>query len=68
MPPHESPPDDYEPFSELIFNLNLNDDEKEENKDLPRYQIVGVDLAGNTVPVLDYPWDLEQLSIPIFGN
>ena len=70
MPPHEPPPDDYEPISELILNLDLNDEgeEEEEEEDLPPYQIVGVDMEGNTVPFPEPPWDLEQLLIPIFGN
>ena len=69
MPPNEPPPDDYEPISELILNLDLNDEgEEEEEEDLPPYQIVGVDMEGNTVPFPEPPWDLEQLPIPIFGN
>ena len=71
MPPHEPPPDDYEPISELILNLDLNDEEEEEHEEeeyLPPYQIVGVDLEGNTVPFPEPPWDLGQLPIPIFGN
>ena len=70
MPPHEPPPDDYQPISELILNLDLNDkgEEEEEEEDFPPYQIVGVDLEGNTVHFPEPPWDLEQLPIPIFGN
>ena len=71
MPPHEPPPDDYEPISELILNLDLNDEgeeEEEEEEDLPPYQIVGVNMKGNTFRFPEPPWHLEQLPIPIFGN
>ena len=68
MSPHEPPPDDCEPIAELILNLDLNDEGEEEEEDLPPYQIVGVDMEGNTVPFPEPPWDLEQLPIPIFGN
>ena len=70
MPPHWPPPDDYEPILELILNLDLNDEgeEEEEEENLPPYQIVGVDMEGNTVPFPEPLWDLEQLAITIFGN
>ena len=68
MSPHEPPPDDFEPISELILNLDPNDDGEEEEEDLPPYKIVGVDMEGNTVPFPEPLWDLEQLPIPIFGN
>ena len=72
MPPHEPPPDDYEPISELILILDLNDEKEDEDEaeldDLPLYQIVGLDNECNTVPFPQPPWDLEQLPIPIFGN
>ena len=68
MSPHELPPDDCEPISELILNLDLNDEGGEEEEDIPPYQIVGVDIEGNTVPFSEPSWDLEQLPIPIFGN
>ena len=69
MPPREPPPDDYEPILELILNLDLKDEgEDEEEEDLPPYQIVGVDMEGNTVPLPEPPWDFKQLPIPIFGN
>ena len=69
MSPHEPPPDDYEPISELILNLDLNDEgEEEDEEDLLPYQIVGVDMEGNTVPFPEHPWDLDQLPNPIFGN
>ena len=56
MTPHEPPPDDYEPISELILNLDFNNEgEEEEEEDLPPYQIVGVDMEGNTVPFLEPP-------------
>ena len=53
MPHHEPPPDDYESITELIMNLDLNDEGKEEEEDLPPYQIVKVDIEGNTAPFLD---------------
>ena len=60
MSPHEPPPNDYEPISKLILNLDLNDEgEEEEEEDLPPYQIVGVDMEVNTVPFPEPPWDLE---------
>ena len=66
---HEPFPDDNEPISELILNLDFNDEgEEEEEEDLPPYQIVGVNMESNTVPFPDPPWDMEQLPIPIFGN
>ena len=70
MSPHEPFPDDYEPISKLILNLDLNDEgEKEEEEDnLPPYQIVGVDMEGNAVPFPEPPWDLKQLLILIFEN
>ena len=70
MSPHEPPPDDYEPITELILNLDLNNEgeDEDEEKDLQPYQIVGVDMEGNTVPFPEPSWDLEQLPIPVFGN
>ena len=70
MPPQEPPPNDYELISELILNLDLNDEGEEEEKeeDLPPYQIVGVDMEGNTIPFPEFQWDLKQILIPIFGN
>ena len=69
MSPHEPPPDDCEPISELILNLDLNDQgEEEEEEDLPPYQIVEVNMESNTVPFPEPPWDLEKLPIPIFKN
>ena len=70
MPLHEPPPDEYELILELNLNLNLNDEgeEEEEEENLPPYQIVGVDMEGNTVLFPEPPWDSEQLPIPIFGN
>ena len=71
MLPHEPPPNDYEPISELILNLDLNDEgeeEEQEEEDLPSYQIVEVDMEGNTVPFPEPPWDLDQLPIPILRN
>ena len=40
MPPHEPPQNDYEPISELILNLDLNDEgknEEDKDDDLPPY-------------------------------
>ena len=67
MPPHELPLDDYEPLSELILNLHLNNEgEQEEEEDVPPNKIVRVDMESNTVPFPEPPWDLKQLPIPIF--
>ena len=56
MSPHEPPPDDCEPISELILNLDLNDQgEEEEEEDLPPYQIVEVNMESNTVPFPEPP-------------
>ena len=68
MPPHAPLPDDYEPISELILNLNFNDEGEEDEENLPLYQIVGVDMEGNTVPFPEPPCYLEQLPIPKFGK
>ena len=37
-------------------------------KKTPPYQIVKVDMEGNTVRFPEPSWDLKQLPIPIFGN
>ena len=52
----------------MNLDLNVEGEKEQEEEDLPPYQIVGVDLEGNTVPFPEPPWDLEQLPIPIFGN
>ena len=70
MPFHEPLPDDYEPISELILNLDLNHDKEEEleEKNLPPNQIVYKNMEGNTVSFPELFWDFEQLPIFIFGN
>ena len=64
MSPHEPPLNDYERISELILNLDVNNEE-EEYEDLLPYQIVGVDMKGKSVPFPEFPRNLEQLPIPI---
>ena len=66
MQPHKPPFNNYECITELIINLQLNDEREEDQvEDLPPYQIVRVDMDGYTVYFPDPCKYLKQLPSPI---